>query len=307
MLRLQRGGVPVGEGAGVLAAVLSSGIGGASVGVTRFIAGSLDPLAIGAFRFGIGFVLLLPIALAGRRAWPGRDDWLGVAMLGLLFFGGFPVLFNAALTYTTAVRGALALSTLPLLTMVVAAVFKVEPLTRRKSLGVFIAMAGVALALLTGFAAAPADAWRGDGLMVLAALCMAVYSVASRSFIRRSDPISFTVMAMGVGALALVLISLGRGSFEPVARLGLGQWAALGFLGAFGGALGFFLWAFALQRTTPTRVAISIAVNPVAAAIVGALLVGEMLRWNVCIGVGAVIAGIWIATRANDVAARKVP
>lgn len=105
----------------------------------------------------------------------------------------------------------------------------------------------------------------------------------------------------------MVLISLGRGSFEPAARLGPGQWAALGFLGPFGGALGFFLWAFALQRTTPTRVAISIAVNPVAAAMVGALLVGERLRWNVCIGVGAVIAGIWMATRADAVSAGGVP
>ncbi|RYG65003.1 EamA family transporter, partial [bacterium] len=78
-------------------------------------------------------------------------------------------------------------------------------------------------------------------------------------------------------------------------------------LGAFGGALGFYLWAFALQRTTPTRVAISIAVNPVAAAIVGALLVGETLRWNVCIGVSAVIAGIWTATRADAVPADRVP
>ena len=152
----------MGEGAGVLAAVLSSGIGGASIGVTRFIAGTIDPLAIGAFRFGIGFMLLLPMALGRRRTWPGRGDWASVGALGLLFFGAFPVLFNASLTFTTAARGAMALSTLPLLTMVVAAVFNVEPLTRRKALGVFIAMTGVALALLTGFAEAPADAWRGD-------------------------------------------------------------------------------------------------------------------------------------------------
>ena len=37
------------------------------------------------------------------------------------------------------------------------------------------------------------------------------------------------------------------------------------YLGAFGSALTFYLWAFALARTTPTRVAISVTVNPVAA------------------------------------------
>ena len=83
--------------------------------------------------------------------------------------------------------------------------------------------------------------------------------------------------------------------------MGPGHWAALGLLGAFGGALGFFLRAFALQRTTPTRVDISIAAKPVGAAIVGAPLVGETLRWNMCFSIAAVIAGIWIATRSNCV------
>lgn len=291
----------MGEGAGVLAAVLSSGIGGASIGVTRFIAADLDPLAIGAIRFGIGFVLLLPFTLSGGRSWPKQGDWSRVAALGLLFFGAFPILFNASLAFTTAARGALALSTLPLLTMVVAAVFKVEQLTKRKALGVFAVMAGVALALVAGFTEAPAKAWRGDLLMVLAALCMAIYSVASKPFIRRSDPITFTLVAMGVGAVALTLASSGLRSFEPIRAFGVGQWAALGFLGAFGGALTFFLWAFALQRTSPTRVAISIAVNPLAAALVGALLVGEVVRWNLSIGILAVVAGIWIASRPDSV------
>ncbi|MEJ8850538.1 DMT family transporter [Variovorax rhizosphaerae] len=156
----------MGETAGVLAAMLSSGIGGTAIGATRYLAGATDPLTLGFFRFGIGFVLLLPIALWRRERWPGVRDWPATAALGLLFFGLFPVLFNAALIHTTAARGALALSTLPLLTMLIAALFRVERLTRRKTAGVLIATGGVALALLAGLAHAPEGAWRGDLLMV---------------------------------------------------------------------------------------------------------------------------------------------
>jgi drug/metabolite transporter (DMT)-like permease len=106
---------------GVVAAMLSSGLGGTAVGATRYVIGASDPLTIGALRFGIGFVFLLPVAVLQGATWPSRRDWLGVAGLGLLFFGLFPILFNASLAFTTAARGALALSTLPLLTMVVAA------------------------------------------------------------------------------------------------------------------------------------------------------------------------------------------
>ena len=45
---------------GVLAAALSSGLGGTSIGATRYLVNAVDPLAIGSFRFGIGFLFLLP-------------------------------------------------------------------------------------------------------------------------------------------------------------------------------------------------------------------------------------------------------
>jgi drug/metabolite transporter (DMT)-like permease len=185
---------------------------------------------------------------------------------------------------------------LPLLTMLVAALLRAEALTPRKSRGVAIAMAGVALALLTGLAAAPAGAWRGDLLMIGAALCMALYSVWSRPFIKRSGPVTFTTMGMAVGALGLIAISAASGGLQRLDSAGTAQWLAFLYVGLAGSTLAFFLWSFALSRTTPTRVAISVTVNPVIAAIVGAVLLGEAVGWNVVAGLAAVLAGIWIAT-----------
>ena len=67
----------------------------------------------------------------------------------------FFVLYNIAVGYTTAARASLALSTLPLQTMLVGALLGVEPMTVRKSIGVGIAFLGVLAALATGLAAAP--------------------------------------------------------------------------------------------------------------------------------------------------------
>ena len=70
------------EAWGVLAAVLSSALGGTSIGATRFLVSAIDPLAIGSFRFGIGFLLLLPVALlrdvSGRRGGIGRRSQASV-------------------------------------------------------------------------------------------------------------------------------------------------------------------------------------------------------------------------------------
>src|SRR5712691_4694521 len=115
------------ERIGVLAAVLSSALGGMAAATTRFVIGAVDPVTLAAFRFGGGFLFLLPLALMARSRWPQGRDWIGTALLGLMFFAVFFIVYNVALAHTTVARGTLALSTLPLLTMVVAWLLGAEP------------------------------------------------------------------------------------------------------------------------------------------------------------------------------------
>ncbi|MEJ8850539.1 DMT family transporter [Variovorax rhizosphaerae] len=131
---------------------------------------------------------------------------------------------------------------------------------------------------------------------------MALYNVSARPLIARSGPVAFSSFAMAVGALCLALISASRGGFASVAQFGSVQWAAIVYLGIFGGAIGFFLWAYALERTTPTRVAVSVTVNPVTAALFGAFLLGEPIGWNHIAGLLAVLLGIWVATTGGRTA-----
>jgi drug/metabolite transporter (DMT)-like permease len=171
----------VGEAFGVLLAIVSSSLGGTAAAITRYLSGGADPLTLAILRWGIGFVCVLPIALILRVRWPRGKDVLGVAALGLCFYGLFFILYNLAISYTTAARASLALSTLPLQTMLVGGLLGVEPLTARKSAGVGIAVLGVFAALASGLSAAPPGAWRGELIMTGAVLCMASGSAAVRS------------------------------------------------------------------------------------------------------------------------------
>jgi drug/metabolite transporter (DMT)-like permease len=286
----------VGEGAGVLIAIVSSSLGGTAAAVTRYLVGNADPVTLAILRWGIGFLCVLPAALILKVKWPQRADWPGVALLGLCFFGLFFVLYNIAVSYTTAARASLALSTLPLQTMLVAALLGIEPLTARKSAGVGIAVLGVFAALASGLAAAPAGAWRGELIMTGAVLCMAFYNVWSRPFMRRSSALGFLTVGMGSGAAALVLFGLLSGRTAVLASFGTAQWIAGIYLGVGGGALAFILWVLALQRATPTRVANTMTVNPIAAALLATVLVDEPITLSLVAGLVAVFAGIWIAT-----------
>jgi len=287
----------VGEWVGVLIAIVSSALGGTAAAVTRYlVVGTADPLTLSILRWGIGFVCVLPVALALRVRWPARADWPAVALLGFAFFGLFFILYNLAVSYTTAARASLALSTLPLQTMIVGALLGIEPLSWRKTTGVLIAVLGVCAALASGLARAPAGAWRGELLMAGAVLCMAFYNVYSRPFIQRSSALGFLAVGMGSGAIALVIAGLMTGRLAVLQAFGQAQWLAGLYLGVAGGALAFILWVLALQRASPTRVANTMTVNPIAAALLAQQLVGEPITVDLLLGLIAVFAGIWIAT-----------
>jgi drug/metabolite transporter (DMT)-like permease len=285
-----------GERCGVLLAIVSSSLGGTAAAVTRYLVGDADPITLAVLRWAIGFLCVLPAAMLLGAKWPPRRDWLAVAGLGLCFFGLFFVLYNIAIGYTTAARASLALSTLPLQTMVAGALLGIEPLTARKSIGVVIAVLGVFAALASGLSAAPSGAWRGELIMTGAVLCMAFYNVWSRPFIERSSALGFLAVGMGVGAAALVIIAGVTGRLAQLSSFGAPQWIAGIYLGVAGGALAFILWVMALQRASPTRVANTMTVNPIAAGLLAAQLVGEPITANLIVGLIAVFAGIWIAT-----------
>ncbi len=286
----------MGEWFGVLIALVSSCLGGTAAAITRYLVGNADPITLAILRWGIGFLCVLPTALFLRVRWPQRSDWLAVAVLGLCFFGLFFVLYNIAMSYTTAARASLALSTLPLQTMVVGALLGIEPLTTRKSAGVCVAVLGVFAALASGLSAAPSGAWRGELIMTGAVLCMAFYNVWSRPFIQRSSALGFLAVGMGAGAAGLILVGSLTGSVAILSSFGAPQWIAGVYLGVGGGALAFILWVLALERATPTRVANTMTVNPIAAGLLATQLVGEPITLNLIIGLVAVFAGIWIAT-----------
>jgi drug/metabolite transporter (DMT)-like permease len=180
--------------------------------------------------------------------------------------------------------------------MVAGRVLGIEALSLRKTAGVAVAMLGVTVALATGLRDAPAGAWRGDLVMAGATLCMALYNVLSRPFIQRSSALGFLIGGMAAGGSALVLVSLVSGGVIALTGFAPKEWITAVYLAAGGGALAFFLWVYALQHASPTRVANTMTVNPLVAGLLAAALLGEPITPALVVGLVAVLAGIWLAT-----------
>jgi drug/metabolite transporter (DMT)-like permease len=77
-------------------------------------------------------------------------------------------------------------------------------------------------------------------------------------------------------------------------------WLVILFIGAIGGALSFFLYAWALGRTAPTATMILLPLNPMAAIFTGVLFLGEPLTSGLFVGLALVIFGIFLVIDINS-------
>jgi drug/metabolite transporter (DMT)-like permease len=263
------------EFSGLAAALIGSFLGGTASAGTRFAVGALDPLAVVTLRYGIGALFLAPFAAASVRKLDSHRDTASIAVLGVIFFALYPYLFSLSFAHTTAARGALVLSTMPLMTMIIAVLLRQERFSTQRLIGIVLAMAGLAYALSPKLASAAPDARKGDLIMIAATFVQAVCNVLSRPYIRRLGALSFTSLALCIGAAVLFGCSLLTDVFPPLPALSVTAWMIIIYLGVIGCAFLWVLWSVGIRLASPSLVAMTVTVNALTASFLGAIFLSE--------------------------------
>jgi drug/metabolite transporter (DMT)-like permease len=161
---------------------------------------------------------------------------------------------------------------------------------------VLLTMAGVAVALGEKAAGSPAASteWIGEIAVFASALCGAACSVLYRPYLARYPtlPVSAFAMLASVGFLAVLAVS--EGFFGALPRFSAGGWLAVLFIGA-GSGIGYYLWLWALHHASATEVTVFLALSPITAAWLGALVLGEEASPASALGLALVALGLWLA------------
>jgi drug/metabolite transporter (DMT)-like permease len=77
--------------------------------------------------------------------------------------------------------------------------------------------------------------------------------------------------------------------------LGAPAWGVVLFIGLSSG-IGYFCWLYALKHESPTRVTVFLALNPVTAALLGRMLLGEPLPAQTVAALVLIALGLWLST-----------
>ena len=274
----------------------AAGIGGLTVVLTRFVIDETDPFTLAHIRYlAAALCLIALVRFQGRRFRVDRRDLPGLIALSLIFYAAFPYCFARALEDTTSARGALIYACMPLVTMSLAATFRIERITSWKFAGVVLAIAGVWSAIGLDVDA-PENALRGDAIMAIGTACSAAYTAFAKRYVMKYDGIAMTAWSMLAGSLALGPIALIFGQpFGGSLDISLGGWAAIAFLAVPGGALMLWFFISGYRLVTPTQAAIAVGCNPLTAILFAAWLLDEPIGWGSAIGFMLLMAAVLCA------------
>lgn len=261
------------------------------------LATEAQPLAIAFWRTGIATAVLAPIALARHRDEIrnlGRRDLIALGASAALLALHFAT-WIASIDMTTVASSILLVNSQPVFVALAAGLVG-ERVTGRAWAGIAVAIAGAGLVAGGDFAASP-TAGMGAVLALAGAVSEAGYWMIGRYLRKRLSLITYVVMVYGACALFLLVAALATRA--PLTGFRQSTWLAMVAIVAGPQLLGHTTFNFLLGKLEATKVVVAILGEPVGAALIAALLFGEIPRATIIPGGILLVAGIGIvlATR----------
>jgi drug/metabolite transporter, DME family len=285
--------------------VLAAGVLWGTTGTAQaFAPAGATPLAIGAIRLLVGGTALLILALARRQLhprgwplWPTVMVLTGIALYQVCFFA-------AVARAGVAVGTIVAIGSAPMLAGVLGLVILGERPTLRWLFATLLAVAGCTLLVVAGSggdSSTTGSTAHLDAIGVLLALgagaAYALYTIASRQLLRVQPPDAVTAVAFFGGALLLCPL-LFFVDLSWLVQPG-GLLVAL-HLGIVTTALAYILYIRALLTVTSATAVTLALMEPLTAATLGVVVLGERLTVVAIIGIALLLAGLLILTIRNS-------
>lgn len=276
---------------------------GASFIATKVALRELTPYSIIWGRFAVGLLVLVAV-LGLRRQWkiPSPRDLVLFAVLGFLCVPFHQFLQTVGLKTAQASTSGWIIATTPVFIALLGRFVLGERLGKGRIGGILIAASGVFVVVSGGSFASLKNlkfGTAGDLLMLVSALNWAVFSVLSRRALARYPGALMMTWVMALGWLmATPMLFSGQG---PAEYLGLSAGGALAllFLGVCCTGLAYVFWYDALQGMEASRVGAFMYLEPPAAVIVAAVVLGEPVTFAAVAGGVLILLGVWLVNRRS--------
>ena len=277
---------------------------GFNFAVMKLLYRYFHPIAFNAVRFLISSAaMILVLKFRGDALRIDRRDIRGILWLGFLANALYQFLFVLGLARTRAGNGALIMALSPVFAFLIGVAMKREHFSSGILTGIIMSLAGVTTIVLFGSEGVSfGESWRGDLLMIGAAVCWGWQSAGSTHLLAKYGAIRLTVMTMMAGTAFMVPLSVPWILAQQWSGIPPIAWAGFGYSALLSISYSYFVWAYALSRIGVAHTSVFNNLTPIVALLAGWLLLGEHPSISQFAGVVLVLVGVFIVRSRKPIA-----
>ena len=236
---------------------------------------------------------------------------MGLFVMGAVVLAGTLIAFAEAFRYTSPSYVSLISATSPLVVMILAAIFLKEPISVRKSTGVFVGISGALMIVLFSWKIDANAHPLGLFLCFVNILFYASYLLITRSVSKKYSPVTMMKWMFLYGSIICAPLAIHYLSHDtcPIfyEAVPASAWLNLLTILIFATVVSYFLLPLSLRVLRPTTVSMYSNLQPVVTSCVAIALGQDIFTWNKPVALVLIALGVYLVTtsRAKDDAPLK--
>jgi drug/metabolite transporter (DMT)-like permease len=226
-------------------------------------------------------------------------------MLKIFFASMFALTFNQGmyifgLSMTSPIDASIVTTTLPIITMIVAAIFLKEPITNKKVLGIFVGAMGALILICSGSSTAGSGSIWGDLLCMVAQLSFSIYLTVFKSLTQKYSVITLNKWMFIYASMCYIPLS-----YNDIAAI---EWSTVPtatilqvlYIALAGSFLAYIFIMTAQKLMRPTVVSMYNYMQPIVASIASIIMGVGVFGWQKGVAIALVFLGVYIVTQSKS-------
>ena len=227
-------------------------------------------------------------------------------MLKIFFASLFALVFNQGvyifgLSMTSPIDASIVTTTLPIVTMIIAAIYLKEPITNLKVLGIFVgAMGALTLILSSQTAGSGNGSIIGDLLCLVAQISFSIYLTVFKGLSQKYSPITLNKWMFIYASMCYIPFSYQDVAGIQWAEVSTAAYVQIGYVVIGGSFLAYIFIMTAQRLLRPTVVSMYNYMQPIVASIAAIIMGLGVFGWEKGIAIALVFLGVYIVTKSKS-------
>lgn len=260
-----------------------------------------SPLSVTTFRMVGAAACFWLLSLFCKREQVDHRD-----LLKIFFAALFALVFNQGvyifgLSMTSPINASIVTTTLPIVTMIVAAIYLKEPVTNKKVLGIFVGALGALILITSSRAAANGNgSIFGDLLCLAAQISFSIYLAVFKGLSQRYSPITLNKWMFVYASICYIPFSYRDVAAIEWSRISASALLQVGYVVVGGSFLAYIFIMSAQRLLRPTVVSMYNYMQPIVASTVAIILGLGVFSPEKGVAIALVFLGVYIVTQSKS-------